>query len=121
MRDRRDEVVHRFAEACRRADVPALRAVLAVDAVAVCDGGGLVPAPAHRVRGAQAVARLVADLLCEQAGTGLTVESVNGRAGLALRCADRVVAVVGIEVADTDVTALWIALNPDKLRAWQHD
>jgi RNA polymerase sigma-70 factor (ECF subfamily) len=119
MRDQRDDVVRRFVEACRRADVPALRAALAVDAVAVCDGGGRVPAPARCVRGVQDVARLVALLLCEQAGTDLSMESVNGRAGLALRCADRVIAVVGVEVTGTAVTALWIALNPDKLRGWQ--
>ncbi|RSD11907.1 sigma-70 family RNA polymerase sigma factor family protein [Amycolatopsis eburnea] len=117
MLDPQDATVRRFAAACRRRDGAALEAVLGDDAVATCDGGGLVPAPGS-VRGAAAVARLVIGIVAARAGAELTVESVNGRAGLALRHASRAVAVIGAETAGARITTLWIVLNPAKLTAW---
>jgi hypothetical protein len=116
--DRHDRVVRRFAEACRRGDVTALAAVLDVDAVATGDGGGLVPGPDGPAHGAADVARMVMTWLCGRAGAELTVESVNGRAGLALRRGSRAIAVVGAETAGAKITALWIVLNPAKLGGW---
>jgi RNA polymerase sigma-70 factor (ECF subfamily) len=118
MRERHEDVVRGFADACQVGDVAALRAALDADAVAVCDGGGVVPAPRRPVHGAQEVARLVAVLLCGLPGTELTVESVIGRAGLALRRAGHAVAVVAVEEAGARVTVLRITLNPTKLRGW---
>jgi RNA polymerase sigma-70 factor (ECF subfamily) len=40
--------VHRFAEVCQLGDIAALRAAVDADAIAVCDGGGLVPAAIGR-------------------------------------------------------------------------
>ncbi|HET6711365.1 hypothetical protein [Amycolatopsis sp.] len=117
-RDRHDQVVRTFADACRRGDVTGLTAVLDVDAVATCDGGGRVPGPDGPVNGRAEVARLVMASLCGQAGGELTVESVNGRAGLTLRRASHAVAVVAVETAGSAVTALWIVLNPAKLGGW---
>ncbi|MEU4518976.1 hypothetical protein AB0F52_09695 [Amycolatopsis sp. NPDC024027] len=118
MFDPHDATVRRFAAACRRRDGAALEAVLGDDAVATCDGGGLVPAPVGPVHGAAEVARLVIEVMGGHAGTELTVESVNGRAGLTLRSASRAVAVVGAETSGFRVTALWIVLNPAKLDGW---
>jgi RNA polymerase sigma-70 factor (ECF subfamily) len=117
MLGRRDDFVRGFAEACRRGDIDGLWAALDADATAVCDGGGVVPAigPVH---GAGDVARLAAALLCERPDVELTIEAVNGRAGLALRGAGRAIAVVAVETADTGITALWIVLNPAKLHRW---
>ncbi|MFI9454079.1 hypothetical protein [Amycolatopsis sp. NPDC052450] len=118
MFDPHDATVRRFAAACRRRDRAALEAVLGHDAVATCDGGGLVPSPLGPVRGAAEVARLVIDVMGGHAGAELTVESVNGRAGLALRHVSRAVAVVAAETAGPQVTALWIVLDPAKLTGW---
>src|ERR1700721_743716 len=95
MPNRHDDVVGRFAEACRSGDIAAVRAILDADVIAVCDGGGLVPAPGL-THGADGVARLVSVLLVGQPDTELTLESVNGRCGLALRRAGQAIAVVGI-------------------------
>jgi len=114
------DVVREFAQACRREDLAAVRGALTPDAVAVCDGGGLLPAALDVVHGAADVARLVV-LLCGRPGTELTVESVNGRAGLAVRRAGRAVVVIGVDVAGTAVTGLWIVLNPAKLRGWSRE
>jgi hypothetical protein len=115
MVSRLDDVVRGLAEACQRGDIAALRATLATDAVAVCDGGGPAPGTAH---GTESAAQLTATVLCGRPDTELTVESVNGRAGLALRQAGRAIAVVAVQTAGTKVIALWIVLNPAKLHSW---
>ncbi|PZG50603.1 siderophore-interacting protein [Spongiactinospora gelatinilytica] len=111
-------VVRRFAAASEAGDAAALRAVLAANAMVVSDGGGRVRTAVRPTHGADAVARFVTELLAGQAGTELSVGPVNGRAGLVLRQAGRAVAVVAVSVAGTEVTAVWIVLNPDKLRHW---
>jgi RNA polymerase sigma-70 factor (ECF subfamily) len=116
--DRHDDIVRRFADACRRADIAGLSGALDADAVAVCDGGGLVPAAPGPVHGAADVAEMVAVVLCRRADAELTVEAVNGRAGLAVRRDGRAAAVVGIGTANGKVSMLWIVLNPAKLGGW---
>jgi RNA polymerase sigma-70 factor (ECF subfamily) len=118
MPDRHDDVVRRLAQACRRGDIVTLRAALHADAVAVCDSGGLVPAPTGPVHGAEDVAQLVAVLLCGQPDTQLTIEAVNGSIGLALRRAGQAIAVVAVLEADARAAVLWIMLNPAKLHRW---
>ncbi|MFF4418139.1 hypothetical protein ACFYY8_36905 [Streptosporangium sp. NPDC001559] len=113
-----DRVVRRFAQLWDLGDVTALREILAVDVTAVSDGGGNLRAAVHPVHGADAVACFVVALLTGQSGTEVTAGSVNGRTGLVLRQAGQAVAVVGMSVAGARVTAVWIVLNPDKLRPW---
>ncbi|TDC39187.1 siderophore-interacting protein [Micromonospora sp. 15K316] len=110
--------MRRLAEACRLGDVAALRAALAADALVVCDGGGVVPAALGSVRGGEEAARLVALLLSAPPGTELTVEAVNGRAGLVLRRGERSVAVAAVKLDGARVSTLWIVLNPAKLAGW---
>jgi RNA polymerase sigma-70 factor (ECF subfamily) len=92
-----------------------ISATLDPAAVAVCDSGGRVSAPLLPVHGAAGIARLLEAL---RAGSDLTVESVNARAGLVFRRAGRAVAVVGVTCHDDRATALWVVLNPAKLRGW---
>lgn len=112
-----DDVVARLAAACRTVDVTAIEAALGPDAVAVCDSGGRVPAPVLPLHGAAEVAWLLHALL---PGNDLTVEHVNGRAGLVLRRSGRAVAVIAVTCEHDRVTALWVVLNPAKLRRWHH-
>jgi RNA polymerase sigma-70 factor (ECF subfamily) len=118
MLDTHTRVVRRFAAACESGDTAAMEAVLAADAVVVSDGGGKVRAAVRPVHGASEAARFVAALLTGQPGTDLAVEPVNGRAGLVLRRVGQTVAVVSLSVAGAKVTAVWVVLNPDKLRSW---
>jgi hypothetical protein len=118
MRNEHDDAVRRLAAACRLGAIAGLLAVLHADAAAICDGGGVVPVPLGPVHGAQHVAHLVAVLLGRQPDADLTVESVNGVAGLALRRSGGALAVVAVGTAGARVTVLWIVLNPAKLRAW---
>ncbi|TKK90474.1 hypothetical protein FDA94_05615 [Herbidospora galbida] len=112
---RHDHVSLRFAAACSAGDAPALRAVLAPDVLVVSDGGGKIRAPLGPTHGPDAVARYLSRLV---AGIEVCAEPVNGRTGLVLRQDGRAVAVVSVSVAATDVTAVWIVLNPDKLEGW---
>ncbi|HEV7711778.1 MAG TPA: siderophore-interacting protein [Asanoa sp.] len=118
MLDRHENAVRGLADACRLGDPAALRTALETDAVAVCDGGGSVPGPPGSIHGAADVADLVADLLCGRPGTELTIEAVNGRAGLALRRGGQALAVIAVKSAGARVAALWIVLNPAKLTGW---
>jgi RNA polymerase sigma-70 factor (ECF subfamily) len=119
--DRHGRIVRRFATAGAAGDVEALRELLAADAVVVCDGGGRVPAAQRPLHGAEVVAPFVAALLARQCGAVLTAEAVNGRTGLVVRRAGRAVGVVSLSVVGSEITAAWIVLNPDKLRAWHRD
>ncbi|BCY09218.1 hypothetical protein L3i22_043060 [Actinoplanes sp. L3-i22] len=107
--------MHRLAAACRTGDAETIAAVLSPDVVAVCDSGGRVPAPLLPLRGAGEVAWLLRSLL---PGNDLAVQSVNGRAGLVLRRAGRALAVIAVTCVQSQVTAVWVVLNPAKLRAW---
>ncbi|MGP3961986.1 hypothetical protein ACTWPT_38965 [Nonomuraea sp. 3N208] len=118
MLDRHDRVVRRLAAACDTGDAAAVRTVLAADAMVVSDGGGKLRAAARPTYGADAVARFVTALLTGQPGTDVAVGSVNGRTGLVLRRSGQAVAVACVSVARTEVTAVWIVLNPDKLQRW---
>ena len=113
-----DDVVRRFAEACLRRDIAAVEAVLDAEVVAVCDGGGQVPAAVHPIRGAVEVALLVLGLLSGRPDTEVAVEAVNGSAGLALRRDGRATAVISVGGTGSKITALWVVLNPAKLRGW---
>ncbi|WP_062430781.1 sigma factor [Herbidospora daliensis] len=112
---RPDHVSLRFAAACAAGDTPALRAMLSPDVLVVSDGGGKIRAPLGPTLGPDAVAGFLSRLV---AGVEVCAEPVNGRTGLVLRHGGRAVAVVSVSVAATDVTAVWIVLNPDKLEGW---
>ncbi|MCO8269299.1 siderophore-interacting protein [Actinoplanes sp. TRM 88003] len=110
------QLVHLLAAACESADLAAIESLLSPDVVAVCDGGGLVPAPHEPVRGAVEVALLLLSLL---AGAALARETVNGLPGLIARRADGTpLAVLVATGSPWEIATLWIVLNPDKLRRW---
>lgn len=110
-----DKLVHRLAAACRTGDAEVIEAALSPAAIAVCDSGGRLPAPLVPLVGAGEVTWLLQTLL---PGTDLTVESINGESGLVLRRAGRALAVIAVTCDQDTVTALWVVLNPDKLRGW---
>lgn len=115
---RHARVVHRFAAACAKDDLPTLERILAIDAVVVSDGGGKVRTPAVPVVGGRECARYISGLL---SGHALAFEPVNGRLGLALRRAGQAEAVVSLSIIGSEVTAVWVVLNPDKLHTWHRN
>jgi RNA polymerase sigma-70 factor, ECF subfamily len=110
-------LVRAFKLAWEAKDIDALVGLLAPDATATGDGGGLVSATPRPVEGAEQVARFFAD----RAGTpGVTILecAVNGQPGLVAQIDGVAVSVLAFDVADDLITNIWAVLNPDKLRPW---
>jgi RNA polymerase sigma-70 factor (ECF subfamily) len=114
-------VLDAFLAAATSGDLRALAAVLAPDVVAVGDGGGVVPAGARAVVGADKVARLYAGLLRKYESVAAEPVLVNGDLGLLIRGTYRggrpLLSVLTLAVAEGRVTAILNQLNPAKLRS----
>lgn len=114
-------VLDAFLAAAASGDLHALAAVLAPDVVAVGDGGGVVPAGARAVVGAEKVARLYAGLTRKYESVAAEPVLVNGDLGLLIRGTYRggrpLLSVLTLAVADGRITAILNQLNPAKLRS----
>ncbi|NJP48376.1 RNA polymerase sigma factor SigJ [Actinacidiphila epipremni] len=115
----RAEIVRAFKQAWEFKDIDALIGLLADDATATGDGGGLVPAAVHPVRGARDVARFFAERMAAAPGFTLHESTVNGQPGLVARFEGRPVSVLAFDIEGGRVRGVWAVLNPDKLRLWQ--
>ncbi|MEV6690096.1 RNA polymerase sigma factor SigJ [Micromonospora sp. NPDC051196] len=116
-------VVAAFVAAARAGDLDGLLAVLAPGAVAIGDGGGVVPAGRRPIVGALPVARFFIGLLRRAAAQAATVlvepVLVNGDLGLLVEMRSREVAslrlTMAFAVADGRITGIFDQLNPAKL------
>jgi RNA polymerase sigma-70 factor (ECF subfamily) len=84
----------------------------------IVDGGGRVPAPVTPVRGRDAAARALLEILHPDAHTSVLVASVNGAPALVVRRGTAVVAVVVVAFRGHRVATIWVVVNPDKLSHW---
>ncbi|MBX6748442.1 MAG: RNA polymerase sigma factor SigJ [Micromonosporaceae bacterium] len=117
-------VLAAFTSAVESGDLDALVAVLAPDAVAMGDGGGVIPAGRRPVVGADRVARLLLGLVStfrdQPPGLQVTPVLVNGDLGLVVRLGLRdgstAHGVIVFAVADGRITGVFNQLNPAKLR-----
>jgi RNA polymerase sigma-70 factor (ECF subfamily) len=83
------------------------------------DGGGKVPAVARPVNGRERVARTLSAglFLAARLGVRIQVAEVNGEPGaMAFDAQDRLVGVIGLDIADGQVQTIHSIVNPDKLR-----
>jgi RNA polymerase sigma-70 factor (TIGR02957 family) len=118
-RRQRDELAQRFLTAAEQGDLPALEALLAHDVALHADGGGKVPVLVRPVNGRQRVARILSAGISALArlGVRLQVTEVNGQPGaVAIDPQDRLVAVMGLDLADGQIQTIHAIANPDKLR-----
>ncbi|MFG2289227.1 RNA polymerase sigma factor SigJ [Streptomyces sp. NPDC048595] len=115
---RRAGVVRAFKQAWEAQDIDALIALLAPDATATGDGGGLVTAARHPVEGAEQVARFFADRPGAASGVRLAERTVNGQPGLVARLGGVTVSVMAFDITDGRIDHIWAVLNPDKLHSW---
>jgi RNA polymerase sigma-70 factor (ECF subfamily) len=118
-RRQREDLAQRFLAAAQQGDLPALRALLAQDVALHADGGGKVPALARPVNGRERVARALSAGMSAAARFGVRIQitDVNGQPGaMAFDAQDRVVAVVGLDIADGQIQTIHSVVNPDKLR-----
>jgi RNA polymerase sigma-70 factor (ECF subfamily) len=118
-RRQRDELAQRFFAAAEHGDLRALEALLAQDVALHADGGGKVPALARPINGRKRAARtLVAGMSAlARRGVRIQVIEVNGQPGaMAIDAQDRLVAVMGLDIADGRIQTIHSIANPDKLR-----
>ena len=115
------ELGRRFVKALGRGDIPTLMEALDASALLLSDGGGRVLAALRPIRGPERIGRLVSGLIAKRCEP-LTVKevTVNGAAGLWLEHPDgRPYAIFGLGFSEDGkrVTAIYVVLNPDKMRA----
>ncbi|WP_433798883.1 sigma-70 family RNA polymerase sigma factor [Actinomycetospora sp. CA-084318] len=115
--DRTADLLARFLAAAAGQDLGALEQLLADDAVAVSDGGGVVSAARRPVEGRERVARFVAGLARQAAAATIEVGPVNGAPGVLVRVDGTLTVVMQ---ADFDADTGWLVrlaaqLNPGKL------
>lgn len=112
-----EELARRFFEAAAGGDMDALLGMLAPDVVFHGDGGGKVSA-IGQLAGQHRVMRLfvVALRRGRALGASLRLAWVNGQPGAVMYDTDeRVVGVVGLDIADGVVQTIRTVVNPDKL------
>jgi RNA polymerase sigma-70 factor (TIGR02957 family) len=119
-REQRDELAQRFFQAAEQGDLPALEALLAHDVELTGDGGGKAPTLARSLRGRSRVARTLINwgvrLAARPPGVSYRPVEVNGGPGaLYLDAQQRLIAVVALDVAGGQITAINAILNPNKL------
>lgn len=115
--ERHVAMVGAFKRAWESADIDRLVELLADDASAIGDGGGVIRAELRPVVGAQGVARFFAERMT---ASELAIEesTVNGQPGLVARLRGRVVSVLSFGIENGRIVTIWATLNPEKLRPW---
>jgi RNA polymerase sigma-70 factor (ECF subfamily) len=111
-------VVRDLKRAWEDNDVDALIRLLDPEVTAVGDGGGVVRALEHPMRGSERIVRGMLRFGPRQSGQTLLERTVNGRPGLVGRQDGAVVTVYSFGVSDHRVRHLWAMRNPEKLRSW---
>ncbi|TDC20660.1 sigma-70 family RNA polymerase sigma factor [Streptomyces sp. 8K308] len=114
----RADLVRAFRRAWEAKDIDTLVGLLAPDATATGDGGGLVTAAPRPVEGAERIARFFADRPGAAGPMTLLERTVNGRPGLVAQLDGVTVAVLAFDIAGDRIRHIWAVLNPDKLRPW---
>jgi len=115
-----EELARRFFAAAQDGDLAALEELLAGDVVLHGDGGGKVPALARSLHGRARVARTLIAWTRHHGripGAVLRPVEVNGQPGaVMLDGEERVMGVIGLDVAEGRIEAVRSVVNPDKLR-----
>lgn len=117
--DQHAAIVKAFKVAWETGDLTGLLALLAPEATAITDGGGVVSAALEPISGAEAIARFFLGVLDRQ--PDLTVEEglVNGHLGLIAHTGGATLAVISIDSAGQLIQHIWAVRNPEKLSAWR--
>jgi RNA polymerase sigma-70 factor (TIGR02957 family) len=118
-RGQRDELARRFFAAVEHGDLAGLEALLAHDVELTADGGGKVPALARSLHGRNRVARTLVKGLRQVArfpGVSLRPVEVNGGPGaLFLDGQEKLIGVVALDTAGSEIISISSIVNPDKL------
>lgn len=109
-------LLFRFSQACLTGDPRAIVGMLAPDAVAVSDGGGVTRAALRPILGGERVARFLAGLNRKYpAAVRLEPALINGQPGVLGFLGDWLWGTLLCDVAGGKVVAVWSVVNPQKL------
>ncbi|MDQ3411177.1 MAG: RNA polymerase sigma-70 factor [Chloroflexota bacterium] len=115
--DHRERLTTRFLRAVADGDTPSLIATLAEDVTIFSDGGGKVNAARKPVIGRDKVALFLTKLShLAPPATRYQIESINGQPGIVTLIDGTVQSVATFEVSETGIQAIYVVVNPDKLR-----
>jgi RNA polymerase sigma-70 factor (ECF subfamily) len=107
-----------FKRAWDARDVRALVKLLDPNAVALADGGGLADAALTPVKGADAIAEGLVNVVNISGELELLERVVNGQPGLVTRDGGFTDTVIAFDVDGERIRRIWIVRNPQKLRSW---
>ncbi len=115
--EQHEQMTLQFINACASGDLQGLLALLADDVVEYSDGGGKVLAALNPIYGADKVARLIFGLL-QKAPPGFTsrLARLNGQLGVVNYLDGHPYNVAMLDVIDGRIQAIYIVVNPDKLK-----
>ncbi|NUT03617.1 MAG: RNA polymerase sigma factor SigJ [Hamadaea sp.] len=114
----RADIVRAFKQAWEAKDIDALIGLLAPDAKATGDSGGVVTAALYPIEGAEQIARFFADRAGATPGMTIQECTVNGQPGLAAQSEGVTRVVMAFDVTGDRIKRIWAILNPDKLQLW---
>jgi RNA polymerase sigma-70 factor, ECF subfamily len=117
-REKHQQLLWAFVEACSEGDTTALLGLLKRDAVLYSDGGGKVPAAINPIYGADRIVRFILGLRKKGLTDlrGFPVE-VNGAPGAAVTLDGRPYMIHAIEVEGDLIRTVFYVMNPDKIPA----
>ena len=116
-RAKRERLTADFLRAVREGDMPALIETLSDDVTVFSDGGGKVNAARKPVVGRDKVALFLTNITrLAPVGTAFRLESINGQPGIVTLVDGVVQNVVTFDFTDSAIKAIYIVVNPDKLR-----
>src|SRR4030095_4469259 len=113
-RERHQDTLRRFLEACASGDPARLATMLSDDVVVFSDGGGKVPSALQPITGPDRASRLLTGV-AKKGAAGARVEfaEVNGEAGAALFAGDTLIGVVAIDLdGEGRIRAVFLVNNP---------
>ncbi|RCG33088.1 RNA polymerase sigma factor SigJ [Sphaerisporangium album] len=111
-------IVRDFKKAWEAKDIDALIGLLAPDATATADGGGLVSAVLHPIEGAEQIARYTVEIAGRAPYLTMLERTVNGQPGLVAQQDGVTVMVIAFDIAGDRIKRIWAVRNPEKLRPW---
>ncbi|MCB0064507.1 MAG: hypothetical protein KDE19_20425, partial [Caldilineaceae bacterium] len=111
------QLVGQLFQAMQQGDADTFAALLAEDVELRSDGGGKVAAATHPLYGREIVMRFLLGLYNKRpTQTTVDLTEVNGAPAFLVRVAGKIENVVSFEIAETEIRAIRIVRNPEKLR-----
>ncbi|MEH1055225.1 RNA polymerase sigma factor SigJ [Micromonospora sp. CPCC 206171] len=104
-----------FLAAARDGDLPRLTELVAADAVAWTDGGGVARAARNPVHGADRIARFFAGIYARPRAVTATSAELNGQPALLIRWSDGARYALTVATVDGRITGFYLVGNPTKL------